>query len=169
MEIDKANGFPGSSDGKESAHNIGDPSLIPGLERSPERGNDNPFQYSCLENSHGQRSLHPWGHKESYMTERLSTVLRQKASVKAAKRGSACRLRSFPDGSASKEPACQSRGHRQCRLNPWVGKVPWDGKGNGNPLQYSCWKIPWTEEPEGHKESGMTEQPSAHTCMLGYQ
>ena len=21
------------------------------------------------------------------------------------------------------------------------------GVGNGNPLQYSCWKIPWTEEP----------------------
>ena len=21
--------------------------------------------------------------------------------------------------------------------------------GNGNPLQYSCWKIPWTEEPGG--------------------
>ena len=22
-----------------------------------------------------------------------------------------------------------------------------DGEGNGTPLQYSCWKIPWTEEP----------------------
>ena len=21
------------------------------------------------------------------------------------------------------------------------------GEGNGTPLQYSCWKIPWTEEP----------------------
>ena len=21
------------------------------------------------------------------------------------------------------------------------------GEGNGNPLQYSCWEIPWTEEP----------------------
>ena len=21
------------------------------------------------------------------------------------------------------------------------------GAGNGTPLQYSCWKIPWTEEP----------------------
>ena len=33
-----------------------------------ERGHDNPLQYSCLENSHGQRSLvgySPWGHKES--------------------------------------------------------------------------------------------------------
>ena len=32
----------------------------------------NPFQYSCLENSHGQRSLEgnrPWGHKESDLIE----------------------------------------------------------------------------------------------------
>ena len=43
-------GFPGGSDGKESAHNVGDLSLIPGLERSPGEGNGNPLQYSCLEN-----------------------------------------------------------------------------------------------------------------------
>ena len=29
---------------------------------------------------------------------------------------------------------------------------------NGNPLQYSCWRIPWTEEPGGFAESDMTEQ-----------
>ena len=23
------------------------------------------------------------------------------------------------------------------------------GEGNGNTLQYSCWKIPWTEDPDG--------------------
>ena len=43
-------GFPGGSDGKESAHNAGDLSLIPGLGRSPGEGNGNPLQYSCLEN-----------------------------------------------------------------------------------------------------------------------
>ena len=43
-------GFPGGSDGKESACNAGDPSSIPGLGRSPGEGNDNPPQYSCLEN-----------------------------------------------------------------------------------------------------------------------
>ena len=36
--------------GKESACNVGDPSLIPGLERSPEEGNDNPLEYPCLKN-----------------------------------------------------------------------------------------------------------------------
>ena len=44
-------GFPGGSDGKESACSAGDPGLIPGLGRSPGEGNGNPLQYSCLENS----------------------------------------------------------------------------------------------------------------------
>ena len=43
-------GFPGVSDGKESACNAGDPGLIPGLGRSPGEGNGYPIQYSCLEN-----------------------------------------------------------------------------------------------------------------------
>ena len=42
--------FPGASDGKESACNSGDLGSIPGLGRSPEGGNGNPLQYSCLEN-----------------------------------------------------------------------------------------------------------------------
>ena len=44
-------GFPGSSDGKESAYNAGDPGSIPGSGRSPGEGNGNPLQYSCLKNS----------------------------------------------------------------------------------------------------------------------
>ena len=44
-------GFPGGSDGKESACNEGDLGLIPGLGRSPGRGHGNPLQYSGLENS----------------------------------------------------------------------------------------------------------------------
>ena len=43
--------FPDGSDGKESACNAGDPGSIPGSGRSPGGGNDNPFQYSCLDNS----------------------------------------------------------------------------------------------------------------------
>ena len=42
-------GFPGGSDGKESACNAGDPSSIPGSGRSPGEGNGYPLQYSCLE------------------------------------------------------------------------------------------------------------------------
>ena len=43
--------FPGGSDGKASAYNAGDLGSIPGLGRSPGKGNGNPLQYSCLENS----------------------------------------------------------------------------------------------------------------------
>ena len=50
-------GFPGGSDGQESACNVGDPGSMPGLGRSPGEGHGNPLQYSCLENPHGQRSL----------------------------------------------------------------------------------------------------------------
>ena len=44
-------GFPGGSRGKESPCNAEDPSLVPGLGRSPGEGNGYPLQYSCLENS----------------------------------------------------------------------------------------------------------------------
>ena len=44
-------GFPGGSDSKESACSAGDPGLIPWLGRYPGEGNDNPLQYTCLENS----------------------------------------------------------------------------------------------------------------------
>ena len=56
-------GFPGSSAGKESACNAGDPDLIPGSETSPGGGHGNSLQYSCLDRSQGQRRLagyRPW-------------------------------------------------------------------------------------------------------------
>ena len=71
-------GFPGGLDGKQSTSNVEDLGFIPGLGISPGGGHGNPLQYSCLENPHEQRSLagySPWGHKESDMTERLSTAL----------------------------------------------------------------------------------------------
>ena len=43
--------FPGGSDSKESACNVGDIALIPGLERSPGEGNSYPLQCSGLKNS----------------------------------------------------------------------------------------------------------------------
>ena len=41
-----AEGFPGGSDGKESACNVGDLGLIPRLGRHPGGGYGNPLQYS---------------------------------------------------------------------------------------------------------------------------
>ena len=43
-------GFPGGSEGKESACSVGDPGLIPGLGRSHGGGHGNPLQYTYLEN-----------------------------------------------------------------------------------------------------------------------
>ena len=44
-------GFPGGSDGKETAYSVGDLGSIPESGRSPGGRHGNPFQYSCLENS----------------------------------------------------------------------------------------------------------------------
>ena len=50
-------------------------------------------------------------------------------------------------GTSGKEPAFQCKGCKRHRFDPWVGKIP--GEGNGNPLQYSYLRNPWTEEPGG--------------------
>ena len=55
-------GFPGGSDGKESACSVGDLGSIPGLGKPPGGGHGNPLQCSCLENSMdrgaGQATVH---------------------------------------------------------------------------------------------------------------
>ena len=69
--------FPGGSDDKESACNVGDLGSIPVLGRSPGGVHDNPLQYSCLENPHGQKSLvgySPCGGTELDTSEQLSTI-----------------------------------------------------------------------------------------------
>ena len=76
--------FPSGSGSKESACNAGDLGSNPGLGRSPGRGNDNPLQYSCLEDLHGQRSLvgySPGGHKELDTAESLSTYMALKTKM----------------------------------------------------------------------------------------
>ena len=55
----------------------------------------------------------------------------------------------FPCGSVGKESTCNAR---DLRLIPGLGRSP--GEGNGNPLQYSGWRIPWTEEPGGLQSMG---------------
>ena len=58
-----------------SVGDIRDMGSIPGSGRSPGGGNDNPLQYSCLENPMDREALQaysPCGCKESDMTEMLS-------------------------------------------------------------------------------------------------
>ena len=68
--------FPGGSDSKASAYNanhVGDPGSIPGSGRSPEEGNGNQLQYSCLENPLDGGAWWAVGHgvAESNTTEQL--------------------------------------------------------------------------------------------------
>ena len=64
--------FPSGSAGKESASNVGDLGLVPGLGRSPEEGNGKPVQYFGLENSMDLYS--PWSHRESDTTIYTSSL-----------------------------------------------------------------------------------------------
>ena len=54
-------GVPGSSDGEESACNVGELGSTPGLGRSPGEGNYYPLQSSGLENS---MDCSPWDHRD---------------------------------------------------------------------------------------------------------
>ena len=67
-------GFPGGSDGKESACSAENLSSIPGLGGSPGEENSYPLQYCSLQNSMDRGAwwaIHsPWCYKESDTTER---------------------------------------------------------------------------------------------------
>ena len=56
---------------------------------------------------------------------------------------------SFPGSSHSKDSAYNSGD-----MDSILGYRRSPGEGNGNPLQYSCLRIPWTEEPGGLQSMG---------------
>ena len=72
--------FPCGSDSKESACNVQDPGLIPGLGTSPGVVNGNLLQYSCLENpmDRGAWWATVYGVTESGTTERLTLNLQSR-------------------------------------------------------------------------------------------
>ena len=57
--------------------------------------------------------------------------------------------RSFPSGSDSKESACNVGA-----LDSIPGSRRSLGEGNSYPLQYFCWKMLWTEEPDRVQSMG---------------
>ena len=58
----------------------------------------------------------------------------------------------FPRGSDDKESAYNAGDMGSI---PRLGRSP--GERNGNPLQYSCLEIPWTEEPGRLQSMGLQE------------
>ena len=54
--------------------------------------------------------------------------------------------RASQGGDSGKEPACQCRRHKKCRLHPWVGKIPWRRAWKPTPV-ILAWRIPWTLDP----------------------
>ena len=65
-----------------------------------------------------------------------------------------------------KNPPANAGDLRDAGLIPGSGRSP--GRGNGNPLQYSCLRIPRMEEPGGLRpiapQSQYTAEAAQHTC-----
>ena len=123
-------GFPGSSDGKASAYNVGDPGSIPGLGRSPGEGNGNPLQYSWLENSMDRGAWWATVHGVAKSRTRLSNFtfkLWSRASLVAQ------RLKRLPG-----------------MWETWVRSLGWEDPLEKEIATHSsilAWRIPWREEP----------------------
>ena len=56
-------------------------------------------------------------------------------------------LRASPVAPVVKNPPANPGDNKRLGADPWVQKIL--EEGNGNPLQYSCLRILWTEEPNG--------------------
>ena len=135
-------GFPGGSEVKASASNVGDLGSIPGSGRYPGEGNGNPLHYSCLENptdgeawdlerrSLGQR----WQITGTFVLILPTAVL-------------------LPSVFPTKESACQCRRLKRQGFDPWVKKIPWSRKWQPT-LIFLPGKIPWTEEPSRLQSMG---------------
>ena len=75
-------GFPSISDGKEPVRNVGSLGLIPGPGIFPGEGNDNPLQYSCLENSMDREAWRAIVHRVAKSWTRLSDFTHTHTNIK---------------------------------------------------------------------------------------
>ena len=76
--------FPGGSDGKASACNVGELGSIPGLGRSPGEGNGNPLQCSCLENPRDRGAWWAAVYGVAQSRTRLKRLSSSSSSIKQA-------------------------------------------------------------------------------------
>ena len=67
---------------------------------------------------------------------------------------------------SGKKSACQCRRHRRCRLDPWIGNIPWRRKWQPAPVfllgEFQGQRSLAGYSPQGHKESDMTEPTHTH-------
>ena len=138
-------GFPCGSAGKESACNVGDLGLIPGLGRSPGEGKGYPLQYSGLENSmgnivHGVTKSWTWlgdFHFQVFM-DSISGLLPRNSfhswstQMHFNSRGS--RRKGFPGGIVVENPLDNAGNTRDAALIHGLWSSP--GVANVNSLQY---------------------------------
>ena len=117
-------GFPRGSNRKEFACNARDLGSVPGLERSPGEGHDNPLQYSCLENP---MDWGAWWATVHGITKSWTWLSDQHFQIESSI------LLGFPPSSFGKESVCKAGDPGSI---PESGRSP--GERNGYPLQYSC-------------------------------
>ena len=102
------------------------------------------------------RASHPQLHRDNFQWQRLHMKY-------ASNKGS-------PGGTVVKNPPANARDTRDTDSSPGSGGSP-EGE-HGNPLQYSCPRIPWTEEPGGLQSKGLkrVRHDNTHTQInqLGF-
>ena len=155
--------FPGGSTVKNPPANAGgtrDMGSIPGSGRSPGVGNGNPLQYSCLENSMDRgtwRATIHRGHKESDLPSP------PQVAPHADDLASPGVTRTYGAPWWATEHTSRRLIKFCCKKSAYsagdVGLIPGLGRSTGgqhdNPLQYSCWEIPGSEEPGGLQSMGL--------------
>ena len=141
-------GFPCGSDCKETACDVGDLGLIPGLGRSPGGGRGNPLQYSCLENpmdkgglqSKGSQRVRPdWVTKHSKPRMQLGRV---EMYFTSQMKGGACGMGRLGLGAPLPPHLCPHTYHihkrtksDKCTTHRFPVRIKWAMHENGYELQ----------------------------------
>ena len=135
-------GFPGGSEVKGPAWNVGDPGSIPGSGRYPGEGNGTPLQYSCLENPMDWGAWWATVHGVAKSQTRLSNFTSSFTS-------SGLVSLPFPFIFSFHFPSLFTiifpfivSVYNAGDLGSILGLGRSPGEGNGNPLQYYCLENP---------------------------
>ena len=145
--------------------NAGELGSIPGLGRSLGGGNGNPLQYSCLENPMDRGAWWAAAHGSQRVGHNLAN--KQQRALGRGDRDHLCAkcsilvdLRSLSVTTFGYQVKNLPANAGDSGLIPGSGRSL--GKGNGNPLQYSCLENLMDRSlagysPPGHKELDTTE------------